>query len=393
MKIAVIDYYNAGTNPHKDSITTPLLLKALGHNVFLVSCDPTVAATFDVAGLRVQPVAHFSEYVWRRGDIDCVVAISRFDHALTELLREIKLAGVPLVVKGDTDGTLGYPLPPNYLRMCPPSGGISNLLRHLKWRLPVHHWVGQKLAHVALADRVVVESPGAAANLVQVLRYWKLEQHVAKLRIVPNQVAQEVVDATVERKKAKVILAVGRWDDFRCKGADLLSPVVSHLLGARDDYRVTIVGSGIGEVRKRLNGRNSSHVTLIDETGFSDVQRIISTARVLLVPSRLESFSFVSAEALCAGASLAATPIESLNYLAGGGAWGTISRDFSVPAITAALLCEIERWESGERDPLVTAAYWRDRLAPSATAVHWARLLSEARGEASPEPPSVTIPR
>ncbi len=374
MKVAVLDHYNGGTAPHKDSITTPLVLQSLGHAVELLSCDPTLAAPVSIQGLHIAPISQWSSHL---GDFDCAVAISRFDHSLSNILRGMKAAGVPLIVKGDTDGTLGFPLRPNYLRIRPMLDDPANTFRHLKWRLPVRHWVGRKLEHVELADRVVVESPGAAANLGQVLHHWGLDPHLSKVRFIPNQVAQEVIDAPIQNSKPKAVVSVGRWDDMRCKGADLLAPVVRNLLQSRNDYTVTIVGSGVGEVKRRLGDHDAGRVRFIDEVDFSEVQKLILDARVVLVPSRLESFSFVSAEALCAGASLVVTPIESLNYLAGGGLWGTVARDFSAAAITAALLSEIERWETGQQSSEAIASFWRGRLAPSSTAVQWSKLLRE----------------
>lgn len=383
MKLGFIDLYRQGANPHKDPIATPRELQACGHVLQLISCDRTVTDRFETAGLPVLPVAAMADGGWRRAGFDAVVALSRFAPALTPMLREIKAAGIPLIVKGDTDGTLGYPLRPNYLRMVPPLAKPGNILRHLKWRLPVRHWVGQKLAHVALADRVVVESPGAAANLVQVLRHWGLETDAAKVRFIPNQVSHHVIDRPVSVAKPRRILAVGRWDDALCKGADLLAATITGLLALRGDYNVTVVGSGLQEVRSRLSDRVAEAIELIDEIDFDALQEIVASTRILLVPSRVESFSFVSAEALCAGASLAATPIESLTYLTGGGAWGTVARDFSAPAITAALLSEIRRWEDERHDPQQTAAHWRSRLSPAVVAELWTRLLEDvsARSE------------
>jgi glycosyltransferase involved in cell wall biosynthesis len=377
MKIAVLDYYNVGTAAHKDSITTPLVLKELGHTVELLSCDPAVTAAFDLHAFCVKPAGQLLSRGWERGDFDCAIAISRFDHSITNLLSQIKAAGLPLVVKGDTDGTLGFPLRPNYLRIRPMLDEPVNTFRHLKWRLPIRRWVGRKLEHVALADRIVVESPGAAANLGQVLDHWGLGTHLSKVRFIPNQVAKEVVEAPIPTSKPRAIVSAGRWDDARCKGADLLAPVVRNLLHTRDDYSVTIVGSGVNEVRRRLGDRELSRVKLLEEIDFPEVQKLIFKSRIALVPSRLESFSFVSAEAVCGGASLVVTPIESLTYLAGGGIWGTVARDFSVAAITAALLSEIERWEVGQHCPEATSRFWRGRLAPGSTAVEWSKLLAE----------------
>ena len=379
MKVAFIDLYNQRASRHKDPLTTPLGLREQGHEVDLVSCDATVQQEISIAGLPVTPASHFSRGAWGQAGFDAVVALSRFAHPLTPMLNEIKSAGLPLIVKGDTDGTLGYPLKPNYLRMTPVLASPGNILRQLKWRLPSRHWVGQKLAHVALADRVIVESPGAAANLQQVLLYWGLTSDMNKVRFIPNQVSQVALDIPVRSHRDKSVLAIGRWDDALCKGADLLTGSIMDLFKLRDDYEVIVVGSGLDEIRKRLPRHSATRVTLIDELSFSELQELLAKSRILLAPSRVESFSFVAAEALCAGASIVVTPIESLNYLAGGGIWGTVARGFTKRAVTAALLSEIERWESGAHAPQLIAAFWRSRLSPVTVTDLWLQMLEEVR--------------
>jgi glycosyltransferase involved in cell wall biosynthesis len=321
VNIAFLDDYHAAISPHKDPVTAPLAVRAEGHRVVLLSSDPGFRTNTAISGMEAYRAESFVADAQALADIDCVVAISRFSPRLLPILTRMKAAGVPVVIKGDTDGTLGYPLRPNYLRMRPLRDDIRNALRHLKWRLPVRRWVHQKLAHIALADRVVLESPGAAANAVEVLEYWGLGAEIGKLRVIPNEVSQAVVDIPPNARKPKVVMAIGRWDDPRCKGADLLVPVLDTLLAARPDYSASVVGSGIEDVRRQFGARHPGRLSLLGETDFHALQAMTAgSARILLVPSRLESFSYVAAEALCGGASLAVTPIESLAFLAGGGA-------------------------------------------------------------------------
>lgn len=375
MKLAFIDLYSEGASHHKDPVTTPLSLKARGHEVELVSCDPAVAERFEIAGLPVVPASQLTGRGWGSQNFDAVIALSRFAAPLTPLLTEVKAAGLPLIVKGDTDGTLGYPLKPNYLRIVPVLAHPSNILRQLKWRLPVRHWVGQKMAHFALADRVVVESPGAVANLRQVLLYWGFTSDLGKIHFIPNQVSQLALDVPVGSHRDKTILAIGRWNDALCKGADLLAGTVTDLFKLRDDYEVIVVGTGLDEIRKRLPEHATTRVSLCDELSFAALQQLLVRARILVAPSRVESFSFVAAEALCGGASIVVTPIESLTYLAGGGAWGTVAKGFSTGSVTAALLSEMDRWDNGAHDPQQIAAFWRSRLSPATVTDLWLNLL------------------
>lgn len=374
MKVGFIDVYRPGASLHKDPVSTPLELASRGHDIRLISTAPGIEDLFEIGGLPVEPIRRTASAGWRQAGFDLVVALSRFAPSLTDSLREIKAAGVPLIVKGDTDGTLGYPLQPNYLRMVPLSNA-ANVLRHVKWRLPVRRWVGQKLDHVRLADRVVVESPGAAANLVMVMKHWSLGNEVGKVQFIPNQVSRLVIEKPVNLAKSRLIAAIGRWDDPVCKGADLLAATIRDLFRVRVDYEVKVIGSGIQNVRRHLSENVPDRVLLLEEMSFDALQQIIAEAQMLLVPSRIESYSFVSAEALCAGASLVTTPIESLNYLSGGGIWGTVARDFTSSAISAALLSEIGRWNNSQHDPRQTAAFWRARVSPVVVADLWEDLI------------------
>src|SRR5690606_4036442 len=101
----------------------------------------------------------------------------------------------------------------------------------------------------------------------------------------------------------------------------------------------------------------------------------LAKGRILLATSLIESFSFAAAEALCAGTSLAVTPIESLVYLAGGGAYGSISRGFTADAISAALVHEIQEWENRSRSPVAIASVWRRQLDDQKIASEWEKVL------------------
>ena len=50
-------------------------------------------------------------------------------------------------------------------------------------------------------------------NVVEVLDYWGLGAEIGKLRIIPNEVSQVVVDIPPNARKPKVVMAIGRWDD------------------------------------------------------------------------------------------------------------------------------------------------------------------------------------
>jgi glycosyltransferase involved in cell wall biosynthesis len=380
MRIAVVDLYRPGGSVHKDPVTIPLGLAGLGHEPVLVSVDPSVDRPFALAGLPVRPLADLHPHGWAAAGFDAAIVISRFAPALGPVVAAVRAAGVPLVVKGDTDGTLGHPIPPNYLRARPPLASPANLLRHVKWRAPVGRWVRPRIAQIECADRVVVESPGAAGNVARVLVHWGCAGSADKVVFLPNQVSPAATARPVAGKPERLVVAAGRWEDVAIKGTDPLCRAVRTVVATRPGVRFVIAGSGGDEVARRLPAAGRDGVEIVGELPFDALQALFARARVLLVSSRVESFSLVTAEALCAGASVAVTPIEPLLWLSGGGEWGTVARDFSAAAIAAALIHEIDRWDRGDHDPAAIAAHWRERLAPDAVARRWDALLADLIG-------------
>jgi len=375
MKITVIDFYTADSSPYKDPISIPRGLAALGHEVELVT-----TGYYDhdsLFGLKVRQLSDWLAHDLKVNRPEVVIAISRFNPGISPVLRAIKAARIPLVVKGDTDGTIGYPIPPNYLRACPVSAHPLNILRHIKWRAPVSYFVKQRLEHVLLADLVVCESPGAAVNLTRVLDFWELPEQMKKITLIPNSISKIYTLPPVVSKKCHTVVSVGRWDDQWSKGADLLAGVISHVAVRKPETEFIVIGKNPEYVSKRLLKSVSSRVWFTGQMDFEETYAIVSSAQICLVPSRLESFSHVAAEALCSGASLVVTPIEALLYLAGGGAYGSIARDFSVSAISAALIYELCLWDSLCREPASIAAHWRAILNEDCIALIWSRIVEQ----------------
>lgn len=373
MRIAVIDHYGPWSAPQKDPITIPIALAERGHDVTLISVDDWAG---DLFGLSVCRLSSFDAALADGSGPDAVIAITRFDPHLTPMLRRAKAAGCRVVMKGDTDGTIGYPLRPNYLRARPVLGSPLNILRHLKWSLPLSSIIKPRLEQIAIADATVVESPGAATNLSLVLQSWGMSDRIPAIRTLPNPVTRDVLSLPVHCEKSRLIASVGRWDD-PVKGPDLLWQTINAVLAVRNDYQFLIIGSGSERIRYQVNARHQSRVTATGSIDFLAAHDLVRSSRILLSTSLIESFSFAVAEALCAGSSVVVPPIESLVYLSGGGAFGSIAPAFSAEALSSALLREISAWEAGGRDVCSTAHYWRSQLSSDRIGAMWEGLLSE----------------
>lgn len=375
MKIAFVDRYGGpGASTRKDPVSIPRELARAGHALTLVDVSGKSAGEPGWArDLRVVTQGRFLNELDGPERPDAAIALTRFDAGLTPLLRALRQHGVPLVVKGDTDGTLGYPLTPNYLRMRPPTSAPLNLLRHLKWRLPLRGVIASRLDHLDMADAVVVESPGARVNVAQFLIHHGRSALLDRLRFLPNPLPMDsqLPDAA---PRPCVIVAVGRWND-PAKGAALLRGTLTRALVHLPGYAVHVVGVGAQAVTDTLPIALRKRCTAHAPMPFAGVEELLRSARILLVPSLIESFSFATGEALASGASVAVTPIESLIYLAGGGAHGSIARDFTAPALAAALCAEAAAWEQGARDPVAIARHWRATLDPERIAREWVNII------------------
>ena len=362
MRIAVVDYYHPSIH-FKDPGQITIGLREAGVDAFLVPLRP--AASNGQAPFPIVAGDPGSDALWARAEADVVLVFSRLDPRHTTLLRRLKARGARIIVKADTDGTLGYPLVPHYLRALMFSHDpLGWIVRNAKWRMPVKTFVARKIEHIRLADAVIIESPDAVANVVRVLEYWGEGHLAARLHFVPNPVAPDVCEAPL-RQKDNVIVASGRWDDEGAKNTRVLVRVLGEFLQTRPDYRSVILGSGSEYVHRLARPVGRDARVRMDVRGAvtrGDVVETLSGARVCLVSSRLESFGLAAAEALCMGCSVVVTPIESLAYLSAHGATGTVARDFTPQALLTALREDVGKWERRVYDPARLAGRWRTTL-------------------------------
>lgn len=375
MKIGIIDYYNSESNAYKDPILIPQSLRKADFDVELISRSTTKVSS--LFGFKLIDLEQWLKSLTPGNRPGCVIAISRFDPALTPALSTIRSYSIPLILKGDTDGTLGYPLIPNYLRSVPFGESPLNALRHLKWRLPFKYFVGKKLQHFEYANSIVYESPGAGVNLAYLLQNWSLNQHTKKLAWIPNSVHEDFVESKLYKKEGFNIVAVGRWDDQLVKGTDLLTATISNALKQDFDISFSIIGRGSEKIKSDIPIALRERVDASGHLDSHSLRKVVSGSKIMLVPSRLESFSIASAEALCSGCSLVVTPVESLIYLSGGGNFGSVSRDFTPESLTAALTHEIRQWRNGARDPHYVSSYWRQQLNQITIGRRWVDLISQ----------------
>lgn len=366
MRIALVDYYSPGIL-YKDPAQITLGLRDIGVDAIFVArncvneCE-AMQAPFPLLTSTAIETAEF----WRGSFVDVVLLISRLDPGAEKIAAAIKTAGLRLVLKADSDGTLGYPLVPNYLRTLSwRKSPIHTLLRNMKWRVPIRRYVGKKIDQIALADAVMVESPKARSNVLSILRYWGCESFGSKIHFVPNPVAPDVfsVDAMIE--KQSLVMAVGRWHETGSKNTEVMVKALAVFLRECSSYRAVVVGSGqniVTHLAEQIDRGARARLDIVGTMDHASLAKRLADAQILFMPSRMESFGIVAAEALCVGCSIVVTPIESLEYLVADNFSGTVASGFGKSSVKQALLSEAKRWGAGDRSPREIAEYWRARL-------------------------------
>lgn len=116
MRVAVVDHFSGGIL-YKDPAQITLGLCDIGVEVLFVARN--LVNEFD--GLQapfplLSSAAIETVSFWSDLSVDAVLLISRLAPDSERIVAAIKAAGVRLIIKADSDGTLGYPLVPNYLR-------------------------------------------------------------------------------------------------------------------------------------------------------------------------------------------------------------------------------------------------------------------------------------
>jgi hypothetical protein len=315
----------------------------------------------------------YDEEFWLKNDSDTIVAYPLQGAYYSPLIEKMNQGKKKVFLKFDSDGKMAYPLERHSFRVpLNERFTIPNLISDVWWHLASESAKRNRHANVAvetikqieLSDGAIIESPEALTNLNYFLAAWGRTDLIRKTFFIPNPVTPEFIEGEIG-KKENVAVSYGRWDDFRQKNTAVMVETVVGFLKERKDYRFIIFGNGTEHVKKLLKTAPENIKDRIEILGFVErekIKSILMNAKIFFVPSRWESFSIASAEALCEGCSIAGTPLESLHYLSMQGFSGTTASLFDKVAIFSALLQDSVKWDNYEYDPQKIADFWRPIL-------------------------------
>jgi glycosyltransferase involved in cell wall biosynthesis len=307
---------------------------------------------------------------WSKNDSDAIIAYPLQGALYSPLIEKMKAVRKRVLIKFDSDGKIAYPLQRHSHRIpLRERLTVRNFVSEVWWRLPFKSLKYKKHAKVAaeiikqieLCDAAIIESPEALSNLNFFLAAWGRSDLIKKTYFVPNPVTPEFVEGKVASKE-NIAVTHGRWDDSTVKNTAVMKETVVAFLNNRKDYKFIIFGSGIEIVKNLIKDTPEEVKNRIEVLGYLEhkqVKETLRSAKIFFVPSRWESFSIASAEALCTGCSIVGTPIESLRYLSMQGFSGSIAATFDKEAILAALLQDAIKWDNDKYNPEKIAGFWR----------------------------------
>jgi len=376
MKISILFDDFRPFHETKDPGQIPLGLIENGVNVDVLTLNKKELANYSPS-FPILTQNSLEEYnnqqYWLKNDSDVILAYTWLRTAYRPIIEKIKSAGKKVIIKCDSDGRIAYPLERHNLRV-PLKERWSTLaaINDLRWRLSSeswkrrHHSVEAKevIKQIELSDAVIIESPEAQSNLNFFLVTWGKPDLVRKVTFIPNPIAPDFLKTAIG-KKEKTIVSYGRWSDSAQKNTQVMVETSVEFLKQRQDFRIEIFGVGTDSVQSLIRQAPQQVRDRVIVSGFVERNRILevlTSARILLVPSRWESFSIAAGEALCSGCSIVGTPVESLRYLSMQGFSGSTAVAFNKEAIIGALLQDAAKWDNGNYEPEEIAKFWRTRL-------------------------------
>lgn len=349
-------------------------LATLGYEVTIYcfqteTINPAKTGAPDPNGLEIKTITTAqmrSASFWLAEGKEAVLVYSWLSLRFTPLLKALKSAGSKIVLKLDSDGRLLYPLRPSYLRVKGLTSSGQDMwlyfLRLIQWYIFPKLISRQRLGQLTLANAVIIESPQASQNLKNSLDFWRREDLKAKINFIPNPLSPEIEISDVSCPKTNLLISIARWEDKRKNAAGLIKTLAT--IDLPDDWEILLIGTGSLKLQTKIKRHNPTlKITTREQVDHQDIFSYLSSAKIFLAPSLADSFNLAALEALGCGCSLAATPLESFQFFASGGQYGTIATDFKTVNLQAAINSEIAKWNQGKYQPMITADYWRQELS------------------------------
>jgi len=288
----------------------------------------------------------------RRRDVDVILAYQTVIDGLIGVLAK-KVLGVPVVVsvRCDTEYQLD--------------------------RFPQSRWLSPFVFRHA--DRLLVQSPRLGAELLEVFERRPGQPSAAALRAKLAAVPNGIAAATPASGDGRTILFIGRLT--AAKGVNFLIEAMRSCPGES----LTVVGDGPERQRLEELAKDLPNVRFAGAVPRAEVDRLLSSARLLVQPSLQEGQPNTVMEAMAKGVPVVATRVGGVPDLVRDGVTGFLVDPGDVPALASRI-----------REVMSDAALWTKLSNASLLEIRryeWPSIidqleaqLSAAIGGALPQP-------
>jgi glycosyltransferase involved in cell wall biosynthesis len=328
--------------------------------------------------IRAEPSEIESPAWWAGHELDAVVLGSWALPQYTPVARAIKKSGAKLIIVCDcgsaysqwqraiwTSVYQNYQGPRNKGK-----GPILSAVRSLARTMLAYNpyfYDKKVVAHLALADMVMIETPESARLLKALLLRHAGPDAAARVKYVPHPVNNRMV-YNPRAPKEKRIMAVGRWDAYQ-KNTPMLVRSLDAFLSRHPEYEAHIYGGGEDVLRARLMTVRESVRARVHVQGHVLNDQLIEAyqrSRIFFAPSRSEGSQVAAEEALACGCSVVGSAhiLCMLNFVAKNS--GTLASRYSVRGMRDALETEHRAWEQGLRNPEEISREWRREVSADA---------------------------
>lgn len=314
---------------------------------------------------------------WRGLGGDGVVLYGWGSGKYRKIARAIREAGLILVTHMDTSGMLGILNGPREFagtlwRVCM---GETNTVFAGFCRFMLRFAYGSTIAflrndisraqHLKQANLIGAITPIAMERIRKVCRVYGGEDLAKRVQLVPHPNASYMrYDTTIP--KERLVVAVGRWDDEKIKGTNLLMQTARLSTETIDGLHIEIYGTTNETMihwHSDLPNHLKSRILLKGVVPNTQITEGMQRARISLCTSLREGYHTVSAEAHCCGCSAIGPDvpeIPSMKWFAVEPFGRMAARD--VVSMVKAIEEEMTSWDEGLRDPYEISQFWSKQL-------------------------------
>lgn len=193
------------------------------------------------------------------------------------------------------------------LRVCTPHGGSLLFQRN---NASGRFYLGLERLLNRRTDLFVFESA-----FIERLFRAKIGEPAAPFRIVPNGVGPDEFASVSLAADATDLLYIGELR--RLKGVDLLLDALASLRARGIALTATIVGAGLSRGELKHQAQQSGLAEAVRFMAPMPARQAFALGRIMVVPSRAESFPYIVLEAAAAGKPLVATRVGGIPDMLG----------------------------------------------------------------------------